>query len=137
MCMRTCMNIPRPLEHPMHAHTLTLSLAADIGKASLFLGDIQQTGAAWPLKKGVCTYDCTQCQYECKVKAQNTYQYLTLLFLLYCFIVLRRRLSTNVCGSTTRHLPPSLFRSCGLVRLIFGAVRRTFSFSLNPLTAGV
>ena len=27
-----------------------------------------------------------------------------LLFLLYCFIVLRRRLSTNVCGSTLRHL---------------------------------
>ena len=58
-----------------------------------------------------------------------------LLCLLYCFIVLRRRLSTNVCGSTTHHLPPSLFRSCGLVRLIFAAVRRTFSFSLNPLTA--
>ena len=32
-------------------------------------------------------------------------------------------------------LPPSLFRSCGLVRLIFAAVRQTFSFSLNPLTA--
>ena len=29
---------------------------------------------------------------------------LKLLFLLYCFIVLRRRLSTNVCGSTLRHL---------------------------------
>ena len=26
------------------------------------------------------------------------------LFLLYCFIVLRRRLSTNLCGSTPRHL---------------------------------
>ena len=34
-------------------------------------------------------------------------------------------------------LPPSLFRSCGLVRFIFAAVRQTFSFSLNPLTAGV
>ena len=28
----------------------------------------------------------------------------SLLFLLYCFIVLRRRLSTNLCGSTLRHL---------------------------------
>ena len=71
------MNIPQPLEHPMCAHTLMSFLAADIGKVSLFLGDIQQIGVAWPLKKVVCTYDCTQCQYECEVKAQNTYQYLT------------------------------------------------------------
>ena len=28
--------------------------------------------------------------------------------------------------------PPSLFSSCGLVRLIFAAVGRTFSLSLNP-----
>jgi hypothetical protein len=34
-------------------------------------------------------------------------------------------------------LPPSLFRSCGLVRLIFAAVGRTFSLSLNPSTAGM
>ena len=34
-------------------------------------------------------------------------------------------------------LPPSLIRSYSLVRLIFAAVRRTFSLSLNPLTAGV
>jgi hypothetical protein len=32
-------------------------------------------------------------------------------------------------------LPPSLFRSCGLVRLIFAAVGQTFSLSLNPSTA--
>ena len=56
-----------------------------------------------------------------------------MLFLLYCFIVLRHRLSTYLCGSTTHHLPPSLFRSCGLVRFIFAAVRRTFSFSLDKL----
>ena len=31
-----------------------------------------------------------------------------LVFLLYYFIVLRRRLSTNLCGSTTRHLAPFL-----------------------------
>ena len=34
--------------------------------------------------------------------------YPCMLFLLYYFIVLRRRLSTNVCGSTTRHLAPFL-----------------------------
>ena len=33
---------------------------------------------------------------------------LILLFLLYCFIVLRCHLSTNVCGSTMRHLAPFL-----------------------------
>ena len=27
-----------------------------------------------------------------------------MLFILYCFIVLRRRLSSNLCGSTTHHL---------------------------------
>ena len=34
-------------------------------------------------------------------------------------------------------LPPSLIRSYSLVRLIFAAVGRTFSLSLNPLTPGV
>jgi len=68
-----CMNVPWPSERPVHAQTLTSSLAADIGKVSLSFGDRQHTGAAWPLKKVVCTYDYTWCQRECEVKAQNTY----------------------------------------------------------------
>ena len=38
----------------------------------------------------------------------KNYSAIVLLFLLYYFIVLRCCLSTNVCGSTTRHLAPFL-----------------------------
>jgi hypothetical protein len=58
------MNIPWPPKCPMCAQTLTSSLAADIGKVSLSFGDMQQTGAAWPLKKVVCTYTFIWCQHE-------------------------------------------------------------------------
>jgi hypothetical protein len=50
-------NVPRPSEHLVRAQTLTSSLAADIGKALLSFGDMQQTGVAWPLKNVVCIYD--------------------------------------------------------------------------------
>ena len=66
------MNIPRPSERPaVRAQTLTSSLAADIGNVSLSFGDMQQTGAAWPLKKVVCTYDYTWRQRECEVKGSE------------------------------------------------------------------
>jgi hypothetical protein len=41
-----CMNIPWPSEHPVHPQTLTLFLAADIGKMSLSFGDMQEIRAA-------------------------------------------------------------------------------------------
>jgi len=63
------MNVPWPSERPaVHAQTLMLSLAADIGKVLLSFGDMQQTAVAWPLKKVMCTYNYTWCQHEYEVK---------------------------------------------------------------------
>src|SRR5487761_382883 len=66
-----CMNGPWPSERPVRAQTLMSSLAADIGKVSLSFGDMQQTGAAWPLKKVVCTYDYTWHRRECGVQGSE------------------------------------------------------------------
>ena len=58
-------------------------------------------------------------------------------FYLFNFLCRGVALALMVVAARRTTLPPSLIRSYSLVRLIFAAVGRTFSLSLNPLTAGV
>ena len=62
---------------------------------------------------------------------KNCYFYFTVLL---CWGV---ALALIFVAARCATLPTSLFRSCGLVRLIFAAVERNFSLSLNPSIAGM
>ena len=54
-----------------------------------------------------------------------------------CFVLLRRRLSMVCVAAQCRGQVPSYLGSWCLVRLIFAALERKFSLSLNPSIAGV
>ena len=85
-----------------------------------------------PLNPGCClsTSICPQTETE----ALEMSQLLLYLLNLLCRVV---ALALMFVAARRATLPPSLIRSYSLVRLIFAAVGRTFSLSLNPLTAGV